>query len=80
MAANIASTTLARISRNTDFILAVGVISIIMVLVLPLAPILLERWVNNRGIDLDRRELAERQLFVDRYEKRAARLLKESRQ
>ena len=33
---------LMRASRNTDFVLAIGVISIIMVLVLPLLPMLLD--------------------------------------
>ena len=42
MAADTASASLARLGRSTDFILAIGVIGIIMVLVLPLAPILLD--------------------------------------
>lgn len=42
MANDTAALSLSKISRNTDFILAISIISIIMVLVLPLAPILLD--------------------------------------
>lgn len=42
MATDTATLSLSKISRNTDFILAISIISIIMVLVLPLAPILLD--------------------------------------
>ncbi|MCH8074534.1 MAG: flagellar biosynthesis protein FlhA [SAR324 cluster bacterium] len=36
------SAVMMRASRNTDFVLAIGVVSIIMVLVLPLVPVLLD--------------------------------------